>query len=59
MKAALYEHVRNVYPEYLWVTTRTDHSNEAIVDINRRLGFEVLGDAGYYSASRELLGTLV
>lgn len=59
MNAALYEHVRNVHPEYLWVTTGTDHSNEAIVDINRRLGFEVISDAGHYSASRESVGTLV
>ncbi len=51
VKAAMLLHLREVHPEARWVLTENAHSNEAMLDINRRLGFRPYREVVTYQVS--------
>jgi GNAT superfamily N-acetyltransferase len=55
LKAAMLEHVRQAYPDTIWITTENAGSNAPMLGINRTLGFEPYREVTYYQVSRETL----
>lgn len=56
IKAAMLLHVRELYPDAIWVTTENAHSNAPMLKINRDLGFKPYRTTVEYQMTRDELG---
>ena len=56
IKAAMLLHLRDLYPDALWIDTGNAHSNGPMLNINRTLGFKPHITAVDYQLSRPQLG---
>jgi RimJ/RimL family protein N-acetyltransferase len=57
LKAAMLEHVRRAHPDTVFVTTENAGSNEPMLAINRRLGFQRFRTTTWYQVGRDELAT--
>jgi GNAT superfamily N-acetyltransferase len=53
MKAKMFEHIRQTFPEVKCIQTNNAHSNEAMLAINKKLGFKEARDRIYGQMSIE------
>lgn len=56
LKAAMLLHIRELYPDALWIATGNAHSNAPMLKINQDLGFKPYRTGVEYQISREELG---
>lgn len=59
IKAAMLLHLRELYPDALWIVTGNARSNAAMLGINRALGFKPFRSSTEYQISRAALGTKI
>ncbi len=59
IKAAMLEHIREVYPDAQWINTDNANSNAPMLAINRQLGFKPYRTGIEYQISREQLAARV
>jgi mycothiol synthase len=55
VKAAMLEHVRELYPEVKWVSTNNAGSNAPMLAINKKLGFKHHSTSTVYQIGRDAL----
>jgi mycothiol synthase len=55
IKAAMLEHVRELYPEVQWVSTNNAGSNAPMLAINKKLGFKHYSTSYVYQIGRDAL----
>lgn len=53
LKAAMLEYIRATYPEAQWMTTGNANSNDPMLGINRKLGFQTHRGSTTYQLTRE------
>jgi GNAT superfamily N-acetyltransferase len=59
VKAAMLQHLREVHPDTVYITTENAGSNAAMLGINRGLGFQAQRQSTVYQISREELARRV
>jgi mycothiol synthase len=55
LKAAMLEHVREAYPDTIWITTENAGSNGPMLAINHALGFRLHRTNTFYQVGRDTL----
>jgi len=55
LKAAMLEHVREAYPDTIWISTENAGSNASMLSINHALGFRLHRTFTFYQVPRETL----
>lgn len=55
LKAAMLEHVRQAYPDTVWISTENAGSNEPMLAINHALGYRLHRTFTFYQVDREML----
>ena len=55
LKAKMLRHVRETYPDAVWITTENAGSNAAMLGINHALGFKLYRTYTFYQVGRETL----
>lgn len=55
LKAAMLEHVRQAYPDTIWISTENAGSNAPMLAINHALGFRLHRTMSFYQVDRDTL----
>lgn len=55
LKAAMLEHVREAYPDTVWITTGNARSNASMLAINHGLGFRLYRTETFFQVGRDTL----